>query len=201
MKLEEFLTVEGDDSKHLSDGRVAATWDSLGRCWNIGPGLTIGVTRNTVWTQNELKAHELAEFAAVKAGVDHLVHVPLTENQTTVLQSFAYNCGLGALASSSILRSVNSGHFSEVPAELRLYVHAKGASGPVPGLISRRAAEIRLWNKPDSTPAEHLDTAPASAPPAVTQEQVPWSTILTSGLALLGAALLVRPAIRAIPST
>ena len=195
MKLEEFLTVEGDDSKHLPDGRVAATWDPLGRCWNIGPGLTVGVTRNTVWTQNELKAHELAEFAAVKAGVAHLVKVPLTENQTTVLQSFAYNCGLGALGSSSILRSVNAGHFAEVPAELRLYVHARGASGPVPGLITRRAAEIRLWNKPDTTPVEHLDIVPSSAPPAITQEQVPWRTIFWSGLALLGAALLVKPAL------
>lgn len=177
MKLEDFLyKEEGDDSRHLPDGRVAATWDNLGKCWNIGPGLTHGVTRSTVWTAEQLQAAEDAEFRATKEGVAKLVKVPLGENRMTVLQSFAYNCGLGALANSSILRSVNAGRFDEVPAELRLYVHARGARGPVPGLVRRRADEIRLWQHPDDAPAPADLRTPQAAPPAIHAIQALYAT-------------------------
>ncbi len=160
MKLEEFLTrEEGDDSRKLSDGRFGSTWDSLGRCWNIGDGITVGVTKDTAWTAEELQAHEDAEFAGTVAGVAKLVKAPLGENRTVVLQSFAYNCGIGALAHSSILKSVNAGQLDAVPAELREYVHAKGASGPVPGLVKRRNDEIKLWNTPDGIETPDLRTA------------------------------------------
>ena len=195
MKLEDFLIrAEGDDSRHLPDGRVAATWDSLGRCWNIGIGITQGVTKNTVWTQEELRQHEEAELAATKTAVANLVKVPLGENRTTVLQSFAYNCGLGALAHSSILRSVNAGNFDEVPAELRQWVHAKGASGPVPGLVSRRNAEIKLWNTPDSSPAVTPISAPQAAPPAIRKPDDSWLSRALFGTAIASAlAFITKP--------
>jgi GH24 family phage-related lysozyme (muramidase) len=168
MKLADFLTKEeGDDSRKLPDGRYAATYDPLGRCYNIGCGVTVGVTKDTVWTAQELEAHETAELAGVVAGVAKLVKVPLGENRFTVLQSFAYNVGLGALASSSVLRAVNAGKFDAVPAALRLYVHAKGAVGPVPGLVKRRNDEIRLWNLPDTVAAPPDIKTPKSVPPAI----------------------------------
>ncbi len=176
MKLEQFLvTEEGDDSRRLPDGRFASTWDNLGRCWNIGCGVTVGVTKDTVWTAEELEAHEAAELAGVVGGVRRLVKVPLGENRLTVLESFAYNCGLGALASSSILRSVNAGRFGEVPAELRLYVHAKGWVGPAPGLIKRRNDEIRLWLHPDDVPAP-ADLKTSKSVPQASKEQSPMAT-------------------------
>jgi hypothetical protein len=74
-----------------------------------------------------------------------------------------------ALASSSILRSVNAGRFDEVPAELRRYVHGRGVVGPVPGLIKRREDEIRLWQHPDDvTPPADLKT-PKNVPQALLQ--------------------------------
>ena len=171
MKLEDFLTrEEGDDSRRLPDGCFASTWDPLGRCFNIGCGVTVGVNKDTVWTAEELQAHEEAELASVVAGVAKLVKVPLGENHTTVLASFAYNCGIGALDHSSILRSVNAGKLDDVPAELREYVHAKGAVGPVPGLVKRRNDEIRLWNTPDGADTPDLRTA-KNVPAATSQTE------------------------------
>ena len=196
MTLEEFLIkTEGDDSRHLPNGCFGATWDSYGQCWNIGPGLTKGVTRNTVWAKAELDAHEAAEFAATRAGVAHLLKRPLGENKTTVLESFAYNCGIGALSQGhpSVIDLVNSGRLNEVPAELKLFVHARGAIGAVPGLINRRAAEIRLWNLEDDQPSitGHPDLhAPQAAPPAITKEQTSWRG-WAIGLLLTGLWLLV----------
>ena len=180
MKLEQFLIAEeGDDSRRLPDGRYASTYDRLGRCWNIGCGVTVGVTASTVWTADELEAHEAAELAGVVSGVRRLVKVPLGENRLTVLESFAYNVGLGALASSSILRSVNAGKFDAVPAELRLYVHAKGAVGPVPGLIKRRNDEIRLWQHPDDVPAP-ADLKTSKNVPQASKESPPMATATVS---------------------
>jgi len=169
MRLEDFLTrEEGDDSRRLPDGRYTSTWDPLGRCFNIGCGVTVGVTKDTVWTADELRQHEEAELASVVAHVSKVVTVPLGENQRCVLESFAYNCGAGALDHSSILAAVNAGRFDDVPAALRLYVHAKGASGPVPGLVKRRNDEIMLWNTPDGGPAP---ATPRAVPKATSQAQ------------------------------
>ena len=74
MKLADFLIQEeGDDSRHLPDGRYASTWDRLGKVWNVGPGITVGVTKDTVWTQAQLDAAEAKEFADVEACVAKFV--------------------------------------------------------------------------------------------------------------------------------
>jgi GH24 family phage-related lysozyme (muramidase) len=177
MRLEDFLIrEEGDDSRRLPNGDYASTFDPLGRCWNIGTGITVGVTKDTVWTPAELQAHEDAEFAGVKAQVASLVKVPLGENRMTVLESFTFNCGFSALAHSSILKSVNAGNFDAVPAELRQWTHAKGAAGPVPGLIKRRNDEVKLWNTPDTETA--AITTSKNVPAAMTsaQSDIVWLT-------------------------
>jgi lysozyme len=152
MKLEDFLIKEeGDDSRHLSDGYVASTWDSLGHVWNIGPGLTHGVTRSTIWTPAQLQAAEDAEFAATRAAVTSLVKVSISENQRTALESLVYNVGIGGFAHSSVLRDVNRQDFADVPSAFREWNRAGGCV--CKGLIKRREDEIRLWNHPDDIPA------------------------------------------------
>ena len=175
MKLEDFLfKAEGDDSRHLPDGRIAATWDALGKVWNIGPGLTRGVTKDTVWTQEQLKAAEGREFAATRAAVANLVKVPLTENQRTALESLVYNIGVAGFARSSVLRLVNAHNFAAVPAALRLWNRAGGSI--CPGLINRREAEIRLWTHPDDAPVPSDLKVPQKSPQA-TQEKTTMSWI------------------------
>lgn len=163
MRLEDFLIKEeGDDSRHLPNGELASTWDSLGHVWNIGPGLTHGVTKDTVWTPEQLQAAEDAEFASTKAAVAGLVKVPLGENQTTTLQSFVYNAGIHGFATSQVLRDVNAGKLANVPADLRRWNKAGGKV--CRGLINRREDEIRLWNHADDQPVRADHSTPAYAP-------------------------------------
>jgi GH24 family phage-related lysozyme (muramidase) len=163
MKLEDFLIKEeGDDSRHLPNGQLASTWDSLGHVWNIGPGLTQGITKSTVWTPDQLAAAEAAEFASTRAAVAHLVKVPLGENQTTVLESFCYNVGVHGFATSSVLKDVNDKDFADVPAALRRWNKAGGEV--CRGLINRREAEIRLWNHPDGDSVRADLSTPKAAP-------------------------------------
>jgi lysozyme len=77
------------------------------------------------------------------AAVRRLVKVPLNRRQFSALVSFAYNCGEGALASSTLLRRLNAGEYSAVPYELSRWVN--GPNGPLPGLVTRRRREGHLF--------------------------------------------------------
>lgn len=85
--------------------------------------------------------------------VNRLVTVELTQNQFDALVSFHYNTG--ALGKSTLLKKVNAGQFSQVPAEFMKWVNDNGRM--VPGLVNRRRAEVAMWRGLESD-----NIAPAS---------------------------------------
>jgi lysozyme len=87
-----------------------------------------------------LLADDVRRFAA---GIDDMVEVKINDNQFCALVSFAYNCGLGALKTSTLLRLLNSGEHDAVPAQLMRWTRVKGRESN--GLKRRRAAEAALW--------------------------------------------------------
>ena len=70
--------------------------------------------------------------------------------QFSALVSFAYNVGVPAFRSSSVLKAVNAGRFGDVPRCMGLWV--KGGGRVLPGLERRRAAEAELFLS--ETPAQ-----------------------------------------------
>lgn len=68
----------------------------------------------------------------------------LTQHEHDALVSFAYNCGGGALAHSTLLRDVNH-HAADaaIEADFVRWDHAGGVE--LPGLRDRRLAEARLY--------------------------------------------------------
>lgn len=68
----------------------------------------------------------------------------LEQHQFDALVSFAYNVGCSAFENSTLLKRVNEARLSEVPAQLRRWVHC-GAK-VVQGLVNRREKEVRLWS-------------------------------------------------------
>jgi GH24 family phage-related lysozyme (muramidase) len=150
--VEDFIEAEeGFDGKKLPDGSYQATYDEIGGCWNIGPGLTKGVTSTTVMTKAQIDAAFQTELLPVEDEVRRDVKVSTTRNQYIALVSFAYNVGTGGLRGSSIPGLVNSGQSSKVPDVLAQYVHGRATGAKViPGLVNRRNAEIKLWDTPDS---------------------------------------------------
>lgn len=89
-----------------------------------------------------------ADLAVVAMGVGRLVAVPLTAMQQAALLSFAYNVGLGNLATSTLLQKLNAGDYAAVPAELARWKH--GGGKVLHGLVRRREAEAALWRTPDA---------------------------------------------------
>lgn len=81
--------------------------------------------------------------------VEQYVRVPINQNQFDALVSFCFNVGGGGLQNSTVLAVLNQGHYDNVCAELRKYVHGVGMDTPLPGLIRRREAECALFSSPD----------------------------------------------------
>lgn len=136
--------------KSFEGWRAEAYQDATG-VWTIGyghtsmagppavvPGMTISRVEGA-----EILQRDLARFAEQ---VLPLITVRLNANQRSALLSFAYNVGPGNFAKSSVLRFVNEGRFSEVPARLALWTKAGGKV--LRGLTRRRAAEGALFLRP-----------------------------------------------------
>lgn len=102
---------------------------------------------------DEQKASEILAIDVQKAeqSVEHLVKVPLTQGQFDALVDFVFNLGSGRLASSTLLKKLNAGNYSEVAQQLLRWDHA--GTEEVAGLKIRREAEAALWEQ-DSSPTQ-----------------------------------------------
>ena len=99
-----------------------------------------------------------SDLAAAEWAVETYVKVPLTDNQFAALVSFAFNIGSAAFRDSSVVRTLNRGEYHLVPGFMRLWnkitVKVVDVDGMKTikrvskGLVNRREAEIKLFQKP-----------------------------------------------------
>ena len=104
-------------------------------------------------TQAQADAWRASDMASAAAFVEAHVRVPLTDNQFGALADFTYNAGRGAFLGSTLLRKLNKGQFTAVPAELMRWNKAKKPDGTfevLPGLTIRRQHEAALFMLPDT---------------------------------------------------
>lgn len=136
---------EGCERK-AGKGRVKAYVDPVG-VLTIGWGHTNATgrqfTRGTTWTQAECDQVLREDLEKFEAGVRDLVRVELSPHQFDALVSFAFNCGLGNLKSSTLLRKVNRKDFDAAAREFAKWNKAGGRV--LTGLTRRRAAEAMLF--------------------------------------------------------
>lgn len=164
----------------LPDGRCIAYRCPAG-VWTLGWGATVGIRPGMIWTRDEAEAAVRRELETFEAGVVRLVTVPLNQNEFDALVSFAYNCGLGALGKSSLLRKLNAG--DRVGAAEAFKLWTRGGGRVLPGLVRRRNAEAALFLTP--VPAPEAKEAPAQPdmPQAVEPVAEPpkAATVATAG--------------------
>lgn len=79
-------------------------------------------------------------------GVDRLVKRELLQCEFDALVSFAYNCGLGNLEKSNLLREVNK-KGSALRIETEFLKWNKGGGKVLDGLTRRRKTEALLYNQ------------------------------------------------------
>jgi lysozyme len=166
--------------------------------WTIGYGHTTGAGSPAVREGMKITAAEadailVRDLGIFERGVLNAVKVPLTQGQFDALVSFAFNCGIGALQKSTLLRKLNAGNYDAVPAELMKWTRAGGKV--LPGLVRRRREEAALWRDLDETATagradiEEVDT-PAAKPktdtPISSRSRIAQGSVVAGGS---GAAL------------
>jgi GH24 family phage-related lysozyme (muramidase) len=107
---------------------------------STGPDVKIGMT----WTQAQADQRFAADLVKFSAGLDGLIDASrTTQGQFDALVSFAYNCGLEALKSSTLLRMHKDGEYEN--ARLQFGRWNKQAGKVLGGLTKRRAAEAEIY--------------------------------------------------------
>jgi GH24 family phage-related lysozyme (muramidase) len=121
------------------------------RYYTIGYGhYGADVSKTDTITASEAEELLKKDVAKYADGVTKLVKVAINQNQFDALCSFSYNLGIGALATSSLLKFLNAGNFIQASKEFDAWVHAGGHL--LQGLVKRRNEEQALFNTPVPKP-------------------------------------------------
>lgn len=124
--------------------RLTAYQDIKG-VWTIGWG-HVGpeVVEGLVWTQDQADSQLVVDTLRATRAVNQLVTVPLTQSEFDALVDFAFNCGIQALTSSTLLTLLNNSNYAGAANEFAKWDHASGQV--VAGLLRRRLAEVQEFN-------------------------------------------------------
>lgn len=101
---------------------------------DVYDGLTITEDQAEVLLKDDLASFENAVLGVIQPS--------LTQEQFDSLVSFAFNCGTGALRSSTMARRINAGEPICLVLSEELPRWVNGANGPLEGLVRRRDAEV-----------------------------------------------------------
>ncbi len=113
--------------------------------------LTIGVghtgpdvKEGAVWTDVQIDAALKADLIRFERGVVRLIGTAKTSQaQFDAMVSLAFNIGLGNFTKSSVLANHLNGRHQSATAAFHLW--NKGGGRVLPGLVTRRASEARLY--------------------------------------------------------
>lgn len=109
----------------------------------IGYGTTKGVQMGQTITAAEAERLLAEDVTVFAKGVSEAVKVPLEQHEFDALVSFAYNVGLGAFRTSTLLRLLNAGDKAGAARQFDRWNKAGGK--PLAGLTRRREAERKLF--------------------------------------------------------
>lgn len=126
-----------------------------GAPWTCGWGSTRGVSRDTVWTQEEADRNFELDVQDAEHMVSRYVTHPMTQGQFDAFVSIFYNVGPGSTfrdgiahlhpdgRPSTLLRAFNSGDIGKCETEWLKWIDPN--TNVTHGLLLRRQAELALF--------------------------------------------------------
>ena len=151
--------------------------------WTIGYGHTAAaghpnVVRGMTITPEEAEAILIRDLGQYERAVSAAVKRPLNQGQFDACVSLCFNIGIGAFTKSTVVRRINAGRMSEVPAAFMMWNKARdpntGVSVELAGLTRRRRAETALWRSlPDAAVAATAGRADVAIVEEATTELSP----------------------------
>ena len=138
------ISFEGFEAKPYADPATGNKPYTIGYGTTVYPsGKRVELTDPPIDKSTALTylSHDLRQF---EYGVDALTIDTINQNQFGALVSFAYNCGLQNLKSSTLLKKVNADPNDE--AIFKEFLKWNKANGrTMAGLLRRRDAEAKLY--------------------------------------------------------
>lgn len=131
----------------------------------------------TVEDALELLRQDVIQF---EDAINSSVTVPLNQTQFDALCSFAFNVGVTAFTSSTLVWYLNQGDFENAALQFLRWVYSGGVA--LPGLLTRRQDEARLF----TDGVYGFEVPPVSG--NVTPAPAPWATVVKAGDADVGFA-------------
>lgn len=98
------------------------------------------VTSGMTCTREEAEQQFREDIVRFEDGVKQHVTRDMTQGQFDAFVSFAYNCGVGAFAESTLLRKFNAGDEEAARCEM-----PRWTNGGLAGLVFRRDSEVHLF--------------------------------------------------------
>jgi len=111
--------------------------------WTIGYGHTWGVREGMIISPTHAEELFEGDWAVARGQVVRLCP-RLRGNRLDAITDFVFNMGAGRLAASTLRRRINAGDWRGAVEEIPRWVYGGGRK--LPGLVLRRAAEVRLFN-------------------------------------------------------
>ena len=139
------LSAAGLDLLKKSEGFRSHTYLDVNGFPTIGYGHRLLHPESFPNGIDEAQASEIlvSDVREAEQAVERLVKVPLQQGQFDALVDFCFNLGAGRLASSTLLKALNSGRYEAAAEQLLRWDLAGGEVNS--GLKVRREAEFALW--------------------------------------------------------
>ena len=127
------------------EGCVLKAYKCPSGVWTIGYGHTNGVKSGMQITKAQALDYLKQDLSIYEKAVTKYVKVPLNQNQFDALVSFSFNCGAGALKTSTLLQKLNSSNYNGAANEFLKWNKSNGKV--LNGLVRRREEEKELFLK------------------------------------------------------
>ena len=132
------------------EGKRLKPYRDSGGIWTVGYGSTYNIDAKRPVNETDIIDDATAirwlksQVGTFQNQVKAVIKVPVNQNQIDSLTSLAYNIGINAFRSSTLLRELNAGIDKKVVADQ--FLRWNKVDGLVsPGLINRRKAEKDLF--------------------------------------------------------
>lgn len=141
---------EGVDLVKSEEGLRLIAYRCPAGVWTYGYGHTQGVREGMTLTQAEAEQLLMQDLETVNLKITGLLSTPANKYQLAAMVSLAFNIGVTAFATSTVLKAHNRGDFMSAGRAFNLWTKARvdGKLVDLPGLIRRRAKESALYMRP-----------------------------------------------------
>lgn len=138
------LSQAGIGRLRASESLRLNAYQDTGGVWTIGWGSTgPDIVEGLVWTRQQADERFARDCSTFAAGVSGAIHVAITQNMFDALVCLAYNIGLHAFQTSTLLKRLNASDY--IGAADQFLCWNKDNGKILRGLTERRQAERKLF--------------------------------------------------------